>query len=123
MPADDRAARLLVRLLATAGATHFAIPKAFDGIVPGWLPGEARTWTEASGALELLLAAGIAMPRTRRASAYASAAFFAAVFPANVKMAYDWRHRSTPLKAVAYGRLPLQAPLIWWARRVARGAD
>jgi len=55
-------------------------------------------------------------------SAYAAAGFFAAVFPANVKMAYDWRHRAAPLRAAAYGRLPLQVPLVLWARQVARGA-
>jgi uncharacterized membrane protein len=42
------------------------------------------------------------------------------VFPANVKMAYDYRTRSPRVKAVAYGRLPLQVPLILWALRVGR---
>jgi uncharacterized membrane protein len=109
-------------VLAGAGVAHFVVPKPFDKIVPSWLPGRARTWTEVSGAVELLLAAGLALPPTRRASAYAAAGFFAAVFPANVKMAYDWRHRSKPFKAVAYGRLPLQLPLVLWARHVARRA-
>lgn len=123
MSADDRSARMLARLLAGSAVAHFALPQPFDKIVPAWLPGRARTWTEVSGAMELLLAAGVAAPRTRRLSAYAAAGFFAAVFPANVKMAYDWRHRPTPLKAAAYGRLPLQLPLVLWARRVARGAQ
>ncbi|MGH3325546.1 MAG: DoxX family protein [Streptomyces sp.] len=122
MSADDRSARILARLLAGSGTAHFVVPGAFDKIVPAWLPGRVRTWTELSGAVELLLAAGLTAPRTRRLSAYAAAGFLAAVFPANVKMAYDWRHRSTPLKAAAYGRLPLQLPLILWARQVARGA-
>ncbi|HEV7625649.1 MAG TPA: hypothetical protein VGO89_04060 [Streptomyces sp.] len=119
---SDRSARMLARVLAGAAVAHFAVPGPFDKIVPSWLPGRARTWTEVSGAVELLLAAGIAAPRTRRASAYAAAGYFAAVFPANVKMAYDWRHRARPLKAAAYGRLPLQIPLVLWARQVARGA-
>lgn len=121
MLADDRSARALARLLAGAGTAHFAAPKLFDGIVPAWLPGRARTYTELSGLAELLLAAGLTVPRTRRASAYAAAVLFAAVFPGNVQMAYDWRHRSRALRAIAYGRLPLQAPLILWARQVARG--
>jgi uncharacterized membrane protein len=50
----------------------------------------------------------------------AAAGLFAAVFPANVKMAVDWRHASPAKRAIAYGRLPLQIPLVLWARRVAR---
>jgi len=122
MAVDDRSARTLARLLAGAGVAHLAVPGPFDRIVPDWLPGRARTWTEVSGAVELLLAAGIAAPATRRLSAYAAAGFFAAVFPANVKMAYDWRHRPALLRNIAYGRLPLQAPLVLWARQVARSA-
>jgi uncharacterized membrane protein len=66
-----------------------------------------------------VLAAGVALPRTRKAAALATAAFFVGVFPANVKMAWDWRNRPTALKAAAVGRLPLQAPLVMWARSVA----
>ncbi len=91
--------------------------------MPRTLPGSPRTWTRVSGVAELALAAGLAAPRTRRASARASALFFAAVFPANVKMAYDWRHRPAAARAVAYGRLPLQVPLVLWARHAARAED
>ncbi|NYV74137.1 hypothetical protein [Streptomyces sp. UH6] len=116
----SRSPLALAALLATAGAAHFARPRVFDGIVPGSLPGSARAWTYASGAVELALAAGLAAPRTRRTAAMAATAFFVGVFPANVKMARDWRHRPAPLKAAAYGRLPLQIPLVLWARDVAR---
>ncbi|WP_455351806.1 DoxX family protein [Streptomyces sp. SYSU K217416] len=118
----DRSARLLVALLAGAGAAHFLVPKQFDALVPKRLPGSPRAWTRASGVAELVLAAGIAAPRTRRAGALAAAGFFAAVFPANVKMAYDWRTRPAPLRAVAYGRLPLQVPLVLWAKKVGDAA-
>ncbi|MGX1849439.1 hypothetical protein [Streptomyces sp. NPDC055299] len=37
-------------------------------------------------------------------------------------MAHDWRHRPAPLKALAYGRLPAQLPLIGWALHTARTA-
>lgn len=116
-------ARLLAGLLATAGVGHFAVPGKFDAIVPRSLPGGARTWTYLSGVAELAVAAAVAHPRTRRRGALAAAALFAAVFPANVRMAHDWRHRPAPQRAVAYGRLPLQAPLVWWALRVARDTD
>ena len=65
----------------------------------------------------------MALPRTRKAAALATAAFFVGVFPANVKMAADWRHRPAPQKAAAFGRLPLQIPLVLWARGVAKNAE
>jgi len=61
----------------------------------------------------------VAHPRTRAAGGLAAAALFAAVFPANVQMAGDWRRASPAHRAVAYGRLPLQVPLVWWGLRVA----
>ncbi|MFG2589836.1 hypothetical protein [Streptomyces sp. NPDC048438] len=111
---------LLAGLLAAAGVAHFAVPGPFDAVVPRALPGSPRAWTRASGAVELVLAAGLAVPRTRRLSARASALLFVGVFPANVKMAYDWRDRPAPARALAYGRLPLQIPLYLWARAAGR---
>jgi len=113
-------ARALAGLLTVAGITHFAAPRFYDPLVPTVLPGRARTWTYASGAVELAVAAVVATPRTRRVGALAAAGLFVAVFPANVKMAYDWRTRPAPLKAAAYARLPLQVPLVFWGLRVAR---
>ena len=123
MPRSERSSLLLAGLLATAGVAHFTRPRQFDAIVPPSLPGSARAWTYASGAAELALAAGVALPRTRRAAALGAAAFFVGVFPANVKMAVDWRHRPAPQKAAALGRLPLQVPLVLWARGVAKSAQ
>ncbi|MEV8554452.1 DoxX family protein [Streptomyces glaucescens] len=123
MSRSARSPLLLAGLLATAGVAHFAAPRTFDAIVPRSLPGEPRTWTRASGVAELALAAGLALPGTRKAAALATAAFFVGVFPANVKMARDWRDRPGPLRAAAYGRLPLQLPLVLWARSVAKNAE
>jgi uncharacterized membrane protein len=45
------------------------------------------------------------------------------VYPGNVKMAVDsTRTRGTRFKAIAFGRLPLQLPLIKAALSAARGA-
>ncbi|QIJ60889.1 DoxX family protein [Streptomyces sp. JB150] len=123
MSRSARSPLLLAGLLAAAGAAHFAVPRQFDAVVPRALPGEPRTWTRVSGAAELALAAGLALPRTRKTAALATAAFFVGVFPANVKMAVDWRHRPAPLRAAAYGRLPLRLPLVLWARSVAKNAE
>ncbi|MEW1859601.1 hypothetical protein AB0399_04360 [Streptomyces sp. NPDC088194] len=117
-----RPAPLLAGLLATAGALHFLRPEPFDAIVPTALPGRPRDWTRASGVAEVALAAAVALPATRRTGGLLAAGLFAAVFPANVKMAYDWRHRPAPLRAAAYARLPLQVPLVIWAVKVSRSA-
>ncbi|MDQ0936239.1 DoxX family protein [Streptomyces turgidiscabies] len=120
---SQRSPLLLAGLLAAAGVTHFVAPRTFDAIVPRALPGRPRTWTYASGAAELALAAGVALPRTRRLAALATAGFFVGVFPANVKMAVDWRNRPAALRAGAIGRLPLQIPLVLWARNVAKNGE
>ncbi|GAA1966191.1 hypothetical protein [Catenulispora subtropica] len=80
-------------------------------------------WTSAGGVAEPAVAAAIAHARGRRTGALGAAGLLAVVFPADVKMARDWRDRPAPLRVAAYGRLPLQAPLIWWALRVASGAN
>jgi uncharacterized membrane protein len=125
MPADARPALALAALLAGAGVTHLAKPRPYDAIVPRSLPGSPRAYTYASGVVELALAAGLVHPRTRRPAGLAAAGFFVAVFPANVKMAVDWqRDPRVPAarSAVAWARLPLQAPLVLWALRAARRA-
>ncbi|MBP0456938.1 DoxX family protein [Streptomyces montanisoli] len=117
-----RSPRLLAGLLGSAGVLHFARPLPFDTTVPRLLPGSARTWTYVSGAVELGLAAAVAAPRTRRAASLAAAGFFVAVLPANVQMAVDWRDKPAAMRAAAYARLPLQAPLVAWAIRASRDA-
>ena len=112
---------LLTALLAGAGVTHFVKPGFYDAIVPPLLPGPARAWTYASGAVELAVGAAVCRPSTRRHGALAAVLLFIAVFPANVQMAVD--ADSTAERAVAYARLPLQVPLVWWAWRVGRSAS
>ncbi|MFR9801855.1 hypothetical protein ACL02T_06045 [Pseudonocardia sp. RS010] len=114
--------RPLAALLGTTAVAHAVVPRYLDAIVPAALPGTRRFWTSVSGVAEGAVAAAVALPRTRRIGGYAAAALFVAVFPATVQMARDWSDRSPAPRAVAYGRLPLQAPLVLWALRVARGA-
>jgi uncharacterized membrane protein len=112
----------LAGFLAAAAVTHVLTPRQYDAIVPRSLPGSPRTWTYVSGAAELAVAAAVAHPGTRQRGGQAAAALFVAVFPANLKMARDWRDRPAPAKTAALARLPLQAPLVWWALKVAKGA-
>lgn len=117
-----RSALLLSGLLAGMGVLHFALPRPFDAMIPPVLPGTPRAWTQVSGVAELAVAAAVAVPATRRRGALAAAGLFVAVFPANVQMAYNWRHASAPKRAFAFARLPLQAPLLGWAFAVSGGA-
>jgi len=117
----ERGARNLARFLAVAGASHFVVPSFYDRIVPRVLPGEPRFWTQLSGAAELAVSATVAFKPTRRAGGALAAALFVAVFPGNLQMAWDWRDRSSRERAMAYGRLPLQLPLVWWALQVKKG--
>ena len=119
---NDRGARNLARLLATAGITHFVVPGFYDRIVPRVLPGPPRFWTQLSGAAELAVAATVAFRPTRREGGALAAALFVAVLPGNLQMAWDYRNRSRAEQLVAYGRLPLQIPLVVWALRVRAGA-
>ena len=100
------------------GTLHFAVPRPFDELVPDPLPGAARTWTYLSGFAELLCGVLIALARTRTVGGRLAALLLVAVFPGNVQMALDWRERSFVEQLIAYGRLPLQIPLVWWALRV-----
>jgi uncharacterized membrane protein len=110
----------LAALLGASGVLHFATPRPYDSIVPRSLPGSRRNWTYVSGAVELAVAAALVHPRTRRLGGLAAAGLFVGVFPANVKMAVDWRRASPVKRAIAWGRLPLQVPLVLWARKIAQ---
>ena len=60
-------------------------------------------------------------PRTRRLAGWASVALLLGVYPANIKMAVDaGKTDNTGFKAAAFGRLPLQLPMIRSAWKAAR---
>lgn len=115
----------LAALLAGAGVTHLVRPAVYEPLIPARL-GRPRAWVVGSGVAELLCAAAVASRRTRHAGGLATAALLVAVLPGNVQMAVDSRagsSRWTRRPAVAWGRLPLQVPLVVWAWRVARSAQ
>lgn len=107
---------LLAAFLAGAGSLHFVTPESYDRLIPPFLPAP-RAWTYASGVAELFCAAAVALPRTRRGGALATAGLLVAVFPANVYLAVE--PGDVPRWA-ALARLPLQVPLVLWALSVAR---
>ena len=113
--------KALSGIFAISGALHLVKPEVYEPIVPSVVPAH-REVVLASGVAELLCAAGLLHPRTRRVAGWASAALLLAVYPANVKMANDVKDsRRTGLKTAAFARLPLQLPMIRTALRAARG--
>jgi uncharacterized membrane protein len=109
--------------LTVTGSLHFLTPRPFVAIVPRRLPGR-RGLVQLSGAVELACAAGLAVRSTRRLAGWVVTVLFVAVFPANVQMALDAQRkpRSTAYRAATWLRLPVQLPLVLWARAVARDA-
>jgi uncharacterized membrane protein len=113
-------AKAVVAAFTVSGIVHLARPQTFEPLMPRWVPAR-REVIYGSGVLELLCAAGLLVPSTRRAAGLAGAAVLVGVFPGNLKMAVDAsRTRSTKFKAIAYGRLPLQLPLVRAALRAGR---
>jgi uncharacterized membrane protein len=116
----------LAALFLTSGTTHLAQPHVFEPLMPRALP-HHRAIIYASGVAELLCAAGLLHPRTRRAAGYASAALLVAIFPGNVQMSAAHARRagrrqdagSRAAFAATVARLPLQVPLIRTALKAA----
>lgn len=111
---------LLAGLLGAAGALHLARPGVYEPVVPGWTPGTPRQVVLASGVAEAALGVALLPPRTRGLAAWGAAALFVAVFPANVEHFRLARRRSRTERVITTVRLPLQAPLVWWAVHEAR---
>jgi uncharacterized membrane protein len=122
MTKNDVSRFSLAGFMVVAGSAHFVFPRHYERIVPRIL-GHQPFWVRASGIAELGCAAMLADRRTAALGGWTTAALFAIVFPANVQMALDslGNSRSPASSAVlAWIRLPLQIPLIWWAVAVAR---
>lgn len=117
-------ARWLIALgMVTSGVLHFVSTDAYASIVPAYLPAHTLL-VQVSGVAELLGGVGLLVPSValRRAATFGLIALLVAVFPANVDMALHHRpmdgHPVAP--AILWGRLPLQAVLLWltwWCTR------
>ncbi|MEU3310320.1 DoxX family protein [Nocardiopsis sp. NPDC006832] len=117
------APRALGGLFVASGMLHFVAPKPFEAIMPRRLPAH-RAFVYGSGAAEL--ACGVGLLTRRKWAGPAAAALLVAVWPANVRMALDSGSGRLPGPAdnrlIAWGRVPLQVPLIWAALQ-SRPAD
>ncbi len=111
---------LLAAIFTTSGVIHLVKPAVYEPLMPKFVP-RHREVILGSGVAELACAAGLVHPRTRRTAGWASAVLLVGVFPGNLKMADDARRSGNArFRAIAYGRLPLQLPMIRIALRTAR---
>ena len=113
-----RAPDVLAAMFASSGTVHLVRPQAFAAIMPRAIPGRHhKNLIYLSGLIELVCAVGL-FRRTAWA-APASVAVLGAVFPANLQMALDAGSGRNPgvtdKPLVAWGRLPLQIPMVWAA--------
>ena len=102
----------LALLFVLAGTWHFVHTATYLAIMPPQLP-QPLALVYASGIFEILGGLGLLPARSRRLAGWSLLALLVAVFPANVHMALAHAHLGIPAW-VAWGRLPLQLPLMWW---------
>jgi uncharacterized membrane protein len=109
----------LAALVGGSGVLHLVAPRPYERIVPTPLAPWRSEVVVVSGVAEIVCALALLLPRTRPRGAVATAVLLVAVFPANVQMALDGGVGGAAFPAssatLAWLRLPLQAPLIWWA--------
>jgi uncharacterized membrane protein len=108
----------LVLLFVAAGVWHFRHPETYLRFMPPALPAPLAL-VYLSGLFEILGGLGLLPARTRRWAGYGLLALLVAVFPANVYLLQIHEQLGIP-GWLAWGRLPLQLPLLWWTWRVAR---
>ena len=97
-----------------AGPLHFIKPEPYLRIMPPYIPWHAAM-VQISGALEILGGLGLILRWTQRGAAWGLVVLLIAVFPANLYMAlHPVEAGAASITPVRWGRLPLQAVLIWW---------
>jgi uncharacterized membrane protein len=110
--------RLFGPFFVCAGIMHFVKTRAYEAIVPPYLP-RAREIVYVSGVAEIAGGLATMHPATRRAGSLFCIATLVAVFPANVHMAIEAERFEKAVpggRTALYLRLPVQLLLIVWAR-------
>ena len=106
---------VVIGLFLTSGVLHLVNPEAFLWLMPPFLPFPLEL-VVLSGVAELVAALGLLF-RYRWAPLF-TALVLVGVWPANWWYAIDLLGSGdTVMVVLAWLRLPLQIPLIWWAWR------
>jgi uncharacterized membrane protein len=103
-------------LYLTTGTLHFLATNRYTAIMPPYLPAH-RTLVLLSGAAEIAGGLGILtpIPAIQRAAAWGLVTLLIVVMPANIYMVTGHANFPTIPLWIAWLRLPLQLPLIYWA--------
>lgn len=110
---------LLGLLMIAAGVNHFVNPPFYERIMPPYLPWHYEL-VLLSGVAEIVLGVLVLFPRFATVARWGLIALLVAVFPANLHMALNTHLYPHIPPAALWGRLPLQAVLVWWVWVVTR---
>lgn len=123
-PHVNRTQKALAATFTFAGAMHFARAREYEATVPDYVPIPARDAVRWSGVAELVGAAAVVAPATRRFARWWLTGVLVAVFPANVHMALEpdvVSGRGVGVNRLPrwllWARLPIQPLFILWAWR------
>jgi uncharacterized membrane protein len=105
---------VVITAFLLSGTLHLVNPLGFMFLMPPWLP-EPILLIYLSGIAELLAAIGLLL-RMKWARVF-TVLVLLAVWPANWWFAIDALTSNPDIALIAWLRLPLQLPLIWWAIR------
>ena len=103
-------------LLLVTGTTHFVAPRLLPRPDPAGAARDRDGWVYGSGRRRAGLRAGCwSCPGPGGVGGYAAAVLLVGVFPGNAWMAWQLAGPQPLEQLAAYGRLPLQVPLVVWA--------
>jgi uncharacterized membrane protein len=107
-------ALVVAALFLASGVLHLVNPSAFLWLMPPWLPLKTELIV-ISGVMELASAIGLIFKM--RWAPLLTVLTLLAVWPANWWFAIDSLTSNPEIALIAWLRLPLQLPLLYWAYR------
>jgi uncharacterized membrane protein len=105
-------ALIVAGLFLASGVLHLINPAAFVWLMPPWLPFQTELIV-ISGVMELAAALGLIFKQ--RWAPMLTVLTLLAVWPANWWFAIDSLSTNPEIALIAWLRLPLQIPLLYWA--------
>ncbi|MBM7808536.1 putative membrane protein [Geodermatophilus bullaregiensis] len=117
----DTAARTLAAFMAVSGITHVTSPRYYRDLVPPWVPARPAV-VALSGAADVAVGVLVAVPATRRAGGWATAALVTAYLPAHLDplRRVGTAQRASDRPAGVAARVLVNLGYVAWAVRVAR---
>jgi len=104
----------MVAVYVIAGIMHFARPKLYMRILPGYLPGH-KFLVNFSGVAEIILGIALCFSMTKEIALYLIIAMLIFFLPVHFHMLFDKRASMGLPKWMLALRIPLQFALMYWA--------